>query len=290
MLNLLRIELSKAVRSKFFIFSTVLGCTFAALSAGYIYMNYSSDAGVAETIRRMEETGASYHIIMEANTLYGSWIGAESGSLGYTLFFTLLPILAALPCGFAFSDELNSGYLKSVVPRCGRQKYFTSKLVSAFIAGGVTVAISLIFNLLLMSLFLAAISPNIIYGFYGFAIQHGDMLSTIAYSHPLLFTAIYICIDFVFSGLFACLSLSAAFFFKHRAASVIVPFLLITFCDMARTLLYYISTIQISPLKILHTIPIDNITKPIIAVAWFVIFCMLTVPLILIKGQRREII
>jgi hypothetical protein len=290
MANLLRIELGKAIWSKFFIFSTVLGCIFAALSAGYIYMNYFSDAGVVEAIRWIEETGTSYHIIMEANTIYGSWIGAESGSLGYTLFFTLFPILAALPCGFAFSEELNSGYLKSVVPKCGRQKYFASKLVSAFIAGGLTVAISLVFNLLLMSLFSAAILPNVIYGFYGFAIQHGDMLSTVAHSHPLLFTAVYICIDFVFSGLFACLSLSAAFFFKHRAAAVIVPFLLITFCDMARTLLYYISTIQISPLKILHAIPVDNITKPIVAVAWFVVFCALTVPLILIKGRRREII
>jgi hypothetical protein len=290
MSNLVRIELVKALRNRYFVVSTVLGCVFAALSAGYIYMNFTSEAGIVEVIRRMENAGVSYHIIMEANTLYGSWIGAESGSLGYALFFTLLPILAALPCGFAFSEELNSGYLKSIIPKCGRQKYFMSKLISAFIAGGLTVAVSLVFNLLLISTFLAAIPPNIIYNFYGFAIQHGDMLSAMAYSHPMLFTATYIFIDFAFSGLFACLALSAAFFFRQRAASVIVPFLLIMLCDMARTLLYYISQVQISPLKILHAAPVDNITKIFVVASWFAVFCTLTVPLILIRGRRREII
>lgn len=289
MKNLLKTELRKALKNKFFVFSVLLGLIFVIISAFYVLRGYYSDNGILAGLSRIEEEGIQQETTLEGTTLYNSWIGGEGFSLGYTLFFTLLPILAMLPCGLAISEELRGGYLHVIVPKCGRKNYFLSKIISAFVAGGLAVTIPLVFSLLLISLFIPAITPNIIYFMY-YPIMHGDIFSQIIYSYPILFTVLYLCIDFVFSGLIACLSISAAFLFKHRAAPIVVPFLFIIGSDMARSFLYYISYVQISPLKLLHAMPVEGSSKAPVMLAWLLIFLLLTVPFIMIRGCKREIL
>jgi hypothetical protein len=288
MKNLLKTELRKALKNKFFIFSVLLGMFFVIISAFYVLRVYYSELGTIGIINQIKEKGIQQNPIIEGTTLYNSWIGGEGLSLGYTLFFTLLPVLAMLPCGLAISEELRGGYLHVIVPKCGRKNYFLSKIISAFVAGGLAVTIPLVFSLLLISLFIPAITPNVIYFMY-YPISHGDFLSGIIYTYPMLFTALYLCIDFVFSGLIACLSISAAFLFKHRAAPIVVPFLFIIGSDMARAFLYYICYVQISPLILLHAIPMAGSSKAPVMLAWLLIFFFMTVPFIMIRGCKREI-
>ena len=203
------------------------------------------------------------------STLYCEWIGGEVFSVAVSLFYTLLPLLAILPYGSSFSEEVHSGYIKVVISRCGRRTYFLSKFAAAFVSGGAVIVLPQTVSLLICAAVFPAVKPNVIYHQY-LALHHW--------------------IDFVFAGLFACLAISAAFFFRSRLAVIAVPFLALLGSDMARSLLGHISYVEISPLKFLHAIPFENYTKTPVVLLWLLLKNLLTVPVILGKGCRYEVL
>jgi len=287
MIRMLRIELYKTLRTHFFALSVLISMVFVIMSAVSCLSYYYSDAGIIGAIKRVEEHGFSQGIHL--GTLYGTWIGGQDISLGGKLFFTLIPLLATIPCGWLLFEEVHSGYLKTIIPKCGRKKYFLSKAIATFITGGLAIVIPLIFSLVVISLFIPAIKPNVIYSHMEFSMWHGDLFSELAFSHPLLFTTVYLCIDFVFAGFFACLSITTVFLAKTRAAVVIIPFLFITVCDMARMYLFYISYIEISPIMLMHPLPLENTATAPVMVAWLTILSVFTLPFILSRGLKHEI-
>lgn len=282
----LKLEIGKAIKNKCFILSITFGFFCAALSAVYILRMYYSDIGILESIR-LAEKGNCLEIIMEATTLYNSWMGAESMSIGSILFFRLLPLLAVLPCGYYYSKETNGDYLCFCSIQCSRTSYLLCKAVAAFLAGGIVIVVPLLFSFLLVSLFIPAISPNIIHNEY-FSMRHGDLFSGIAYSSPLLFTFIYLLLDFVFAGFIGCLTLPTALIFKHRAAPIIVPVLFITASDFARMLLYYRSYAEISPLNLMRALQPSNIATTPVVVAWLIIFFAIIALTVMVGGKSTK--
>jgi hypothetical protein len=86
------------------------------------------------------------------------------------------------------------------------------------------------------------------------------------------------------------LTLSVALLFKQRTATIIIPFLLITACDMSRMFLLYISYLEISPLNLVRAIQPSNIASGPIVILWLTVLAALSVPLVLIGGCKHEII
>lgn len=289
MKNLLRTELRKAFRNGYFLASLTLGILFVALSAWYEISLYYSDIGFLQQVRTVEEMGYVKYPLVPMSILYNSWIGGECVSVGYTLFFTLLPLLAVLPYGRSFSQEQKNGYLKVIIPRCGRTRYFASKWVATFLSGGVAVVLPLLVSLGICALVFPAVKPNVIYNHY-FAFGHESMGSALFHTHPLVYTLLYLGIDFVFSGLFACLSLTTAFFFRQRLAPLVVPFLLLIGADLLRTFFLYISYVEVSPLLLMHPMPVVNATKAVVLLGWLLVFTALSVPVVYAKGRRYEIL
>ena len=209
MSKILKLELKKAFCSKLFLFSILAGLGFVISSAHSMYeLNYVSfDRPFALA---MIENGQMFELIFEGKSLYTGWIGAEINSSASMSFFIILPLLAMLPCGFSLVGDIRSGYTKLIVPKCGRKNYILAKLISAFISGGAVAALLLISSVLIVALFLPAVAPKIINSMY-FPVLHGDILSQIAYSKPMLFILCYIGLDFIFCGLFACIPVATAF-------------------------------------------------------------------------------
>lgn len=168
---------------------------------------------------------------LESATLYkyNRWIGTRT-DLGSVLFFYLVPLIAVLPCGWNISTEINSGYLKLIVPKVGRQKYFSAKLLAAFLSGGTVIAIILLLGLAIMAALVPAIQPTP-YNNMHYWVYHGDLFSSIAFSHPLMYVLIYIIIDFIFAGLFACMSLVVALHSESRIAALVIPYIVVYIVD-----------------------------------------------------------
>ena len=93
--RLLKMECCKAMRNPFFLAVLAAGMLFAVLAALY-------NIGAYRTwMDNVRITGGNP--MQQAASLYNHWIGGEAQSLGYTLFYTLLPLLAVFPYGWSYS-------------------------------------------------------------------------------------------------------------------------------------------------------------------------------------------
>lgn len=214
---IVKLEISKAIKNKFFLTTLIIALIFTLLSAWYMIDLYYY------TQNAMRIHGITGNPMTPAFSLFNHWVSGESTSFGFTLFFTLLPLLAVLPYGWSYFIEYKSGYLKQVVVRSSKLQYFLAKYIATFMAGGLVVCIPLVINLLVVACFIPAITPSPMYALY-YSIAHVSMWSQFFYSQPLFFVILYLMLTFIFGGLFATMSLSISFFCKNRIAIILVPF------------------------------------------------------------------
>lgn len=135
MKNLLKIELKKAFFSKSFLagFGILMLCAFcSALFAienwGDYNPNYLYEYCMKDGSYTMNPDFPLYN-------LFSTWIGADTMSLAGTLFYYLMPVGAALPYAWSFHTERKSGYLKNIVSRAEKKRYFPAKLTAVFLSG-----------------------------------------------------------------------------------------------------------------------------------------------------------
>ena len=109
--KLIKLEMKKAIYSKFFLMGLALLLLFALLSAWYIIEcngNYNPERITSSLIT---EDGSFY--MNPDISLYGfyhGWIGADVISIAGNVFFKIIPIAAAIPYGWTFCREYKSGY------------------------------------------------------------------------------------------------------------------------------------------------------------------------------------
>ena len=289
MKKLILIELRKTLRNRWFVISLGFGALCAAACLWSVLKQYTSDTGMQGQIAALQREGRSVGMDpTQGGSLYQSWIGGAGMNLGSTLFYALLPLLCALPCGWCFCEELSSGYLHMAAPLCGRRRYFASKMTAFFVAGGLVALVPQLLSLLLTALFIPAVRPSIVYFLY-YPISHGAMLSGLYYTYPLCYVLIVLGIDFVFGGLFAWLSMTVALLTGNRIRAAVIPFLLILAGDLSENLIAYVCYWEISPLNILHPLSAANVVKGWIILAWAGILLAVSVPILLRKGGRYEI-
>lgn len=288
MRKLLKVELKKAFSNSWFIIALLIGMALVCINAYQVAVAYYGENGVADYIRSCLSNKIIPKDGLDGTTLYNSWLGATMDTSA-VVFFYLVPLLAILPCGWNTAEEINGGYLKIVVPRIGRKKFYFTKLLAAFISGGTAIAIPLFSSLCVTAAIVPAITPHPYNNMY-YWIYHGDLLSSLAFSHPLIYAFVYIIIDFIFAGCFACLPLIVALRSEKRIAALVVPYIAVILCDAARNFLNYISYIEISPLNLMHSLPPQNAAKPFVLIAWLLIFSVVILVFGLRKGVNQEIV
>lgn len=107
-----------------------------------------------------------------------------------------IPILATLPFGSSFYDDINRGYARNVCVRAKKKYYLIAKYIAVFVSGGCVVAIPMAFSFLISSMFLPTMLPEASYTFTNIypAYKWADLF----YVQPLLYTSIYILSHFCF--------------------------------------------------------------------------------------------
>lgn len=288
MKRLLSLELRKAFYNKWFLAALLIGFVFAGLSACNAALRYYGEGGVVDYIESCISGGVLPKSGLVGTTLYNSWLGATMDSAS-TVFFYLVPLIAVLPCGWNISEEIHSGYLKVIVPHVGRRNYFSAKLIAAFTSGGAAIAITMLFSFGITAAILPAIAPKPYQNMY-YWVYHGDLFSSLAYSHPLVYAMAYILIDFVLAGCFSCLSMVVALRSEKRAAALVVPYIVVMLCDSLRNCTNYICEIEISPLNLMHSLPPSSAAKPAILILWLLIFTVVILVGGLREGVKREIV
>lgn len=195
MCSVLKLELKKAFKNKFFWISVVLGCLITLLSFEHmVNMYYEGMSAISGN-----STDIIYDPHIGINTVFNCWIGGEPFSLGSSIYFFVFPLLIALPYGWSYSEERKCGYRRMMITKTGKKKYYCAKYVAVFLSGGVAMVLPLIFNFWMTLLVVPAILPdvtmNMFYGVFG-----GSFLAELYYTVPFLYVAIYLFIDFVYCG------------------------------------------------------------------------------------------
>lgn len=67
---------------------------------------------------------------------YGTHLKVLQNAIKSDALCLLLPVFAALPYTSAFLEEIDSGFIKSYLPRAGRWHYISAKILAAAISGG----------------------------------------------------------------------------------------------------------------------------------------------------------
>ena len=97
MKNVLQIELNKAIKTRYFAISIIIGTMIGIV--GLVYnVNLVYNSQIYDGINPC----------YEGFTLFNHWIGGEGFSLGSSLYFFVFPLLIALPYGWSFCGEKNS--------------------------------------------------------------------------------------------------------------------------------------------------------------------------------------
>ena len=154
-------------------------------------------------------------------SLYSTWMGNELFPIQSYIFYLILPLLAVLPFGSSFFEDIKSGYIINVCTRVEKKIYFKAKYLAVFLSGGVAVVAPLLLNLVLSSMFMPAFIPD--NGTVG-TISPTTMAYEVFFTHPLIYVLMLIVIDFIFAGVIATLVLSYTYFTEHRFGVMIVPF------------------------------------------------------------------
>lgn len=286
MRGLLKTELKKVFRSPWFASAVLIGlacalwCLWDAAKAVY------GEGGWYET-RALYMENKVIWADPEYVMLYNTWLG-RSDSTAHTVFYRIFPLLALLPCGYGISEEVNGGYVKAVIPLVGRRKYFSAKLLAAFLAGGAAVSIPLLTNLALTAAVVPALKPQPYLSMY-YQVNPGDLFSSFSCSRPLLFALSYIGVDFVFGGLMACLALPVALMNEKRVAALAIPYICLLLADAAKGFLRYISYMEISPLDLI-SVSRYNTARPWLYGVWLVILLGVNLGFGLWKGAKRDIV
>lgn len=161
------------------------------------------------------------------------WFG--TGKLGIHTVFTLLPVCAVLPYASAFHQERKVGYLRVMLPQCGKKSYFLAKTMAVFLTGAAVVILPLVVNFLAVSAFIPATAPQVNYNFYNYVL-FGDLWADLFFNQPLLYVALYILLDSLFGGLLGLFAFALSFLIRNRVVILVLPLLFLLGLDYFSTL------------------------------------------------------
>lgn len=229
-------------------------------------------------------SGFSLNPELPGTTLFTSWIGADHISPAASLFYLLLPLIAALGYGWSYCSECKSGYIKNVTTRTSKTNYFLSKYIAVFLAGGMVVTVPILLNIMAVAVFIPAIQPDVFYDVY-YAAHPWSTLTPLFYAHPVVYMLLKIVTTFIFAGLISEICICISFLSKNKFVSVFTPLFLLLFIN------YLSNTVnnlpQISPIQFLHTGKI-YVSLSVICLEVVLLFAV-SFAVTLVRGKKNDI-
>ena len=214
-------------------------------------------------------------------SLFSTWMGNELFPIQSYIFYLILPLLAVLPFGSSFFEDIKSGYIINVCTRVEKKIYFKAKYLAFFLSGGVAVVAPLLLNLVLSSMFMPAFIPD--NGTVG-TISPTTMAYEVFFTHPLIYVLMLIVIDFIFAGVIATLVLSYTYFTEHRFGVMIVPFVFYFFIYSLTNL---IDKTDYSLFFMLNGGANNNYLP--VYILYFLLFFILSYVIFMWKGKKQDV-
>ena len=216
--TLVAIEWRKLLQCRPFWVVLAVGIVCASVAAAGEVASYLQDEPTR--VSRMEYTYQQPFALSP----YTRWIPVDRIEFWANLFVFIAPMLIALAYSWSLRSELLSGYAQKLYVAVTRPRYYLSKALVTFVAGGLIVAVPLVIDFIILACFLPLYTPSII-DVTAFGIYSKVPLSQLFYQAPWAFVAVRLLIDFVLAGLWATLVLGLSLFLRNRVVLMVGPYL-----------------------------------------------------------------
>jgi hypothetical protein len=213
-------ELSKLFRSRSLWIAVAVGGLLAlihfAFTVAYVQWAYYSNLDFK-----------GHPVGLDNISLLYRFLGCDDFTAVGTLFYLVLPILAAFPYGASLYHERKNGYQIQVIARVGKKRYLAAKFITAFLSGFLVIGAALVLDLMLCAT-VCPLSPVSILSLE-MSTGQGNFAVNLFYSAPALYLLAAIGVSAVWGGVCAALSLAAEMFVHNGVIITLFPFLLLYF-------------------------------------------------------------
>lgn len=218
MSGLLISELGKAFKNKWFLLALLVGCALACIAAQHSIQEYLQYYDNVWQMRDEYVYGDSLY------SCYVKWMSVYGLDKYVNIFYSLAPLLACVPYSWTLGREVYTHYVDQLFARCSRGKVLFAKVIAAFSVGFVVVVVPQLVNFLATACFIPATTPSVLDQTYNF-ITDQNLLASLFYTHPLIYTIVYLLISGTLCGLWSAFVLCFSGFALSRVVSILVPYL-----------------------------------------------------------------
>lgn len=149
------------------------------------------------------------------------WMGASAYRMQSYWYYMIFPLLAVMPYVGSWYDDYHFGYVKNILLRCDRKHYFAAKGTAVFLSGGLSVTFPLVLNFLLTATKRPVLYPD---PFTAIGPMSYCIGSEFYYTHPLLYTMLYLIFDFVMGGLIALAAGLLCMSVNYKFIALVLPY------------------------------------------------------------------
>lgn len=223
-------------------------------------------------------------------SLFVRWIGVNMDTVGYSWFYMLFPLLAALPYSWSFRGDIKSGFMKNELIRTTRVELMKNRAVTVFLSGILVIGIPLAIDLFGSAMFLPDSKPEVM----GLAtpIWSGSLFASLFYTKPWLCACLYLVTEMLWGGVIALLGMAFGILLESQLLATLAPFGLFYAMDYGVAYgLGFVSAdygYEISPLQLIHSATMGN-NPPTLVYGEMLVFFLLAVAVIAWKGKRNEV-
>lgn len=289
MKKIITLELKKAFANKLFFLAIIIGCLIAIYGV-YTMANYYLGM-IADDKSLGASLGYKFNPRIPSFILFNCWIGMTVFTMASTLFYLAAPLLAALPYCWSYGEEKYNGYCCAIMVRSGKKQYLYAKYIAIFASGGSAFVIPQLFSIFITAAFIPTMKPPTAYDM-SYGIWGGTFLADTFYEHPFLYIAFFLIIDFIFGGLLACLSFTAASVIKYKVVLTLLPFVFLLSADYLIKLLYLvpgIKYIELSPYYFLRACPAQYPFSGFAMLMWIAALFLVTISVCLIRERKIDV-
>lgn len=282
----IKIELWKATHNNMFILALIIGLL---LVSGNVFQNYTRINYLLysqlETFSLSNGTKWCYANFSHTSVYY-NWLGAGALNFSNTMFYLIMPILAAMPCSTNTFCEKKSHYHYQIQVRIKKSHNLWAKYLSGYFIGGICVALPLAVDFLINALLLPATIPlpeDMAAGSM-FETQFGSRLF---YTHPNLFVLASILLVFFWGGTLCSLAMAAGTILHHKYLILTMPFIICMLFEMLYSTNFIKTETEWSPIQLFHMVSIRS-TSGWVIIGEIGIFTLLSMLLFILRGLHDE--
>jgi hypothetical protein len=205
------------------------------------------------------------------------------------IFFFTLPIFVVIPYSWTYLSEEESGYMRTMVTRLGKARFYICKYISAFISGCITAFIPMLVSFTFTACFIPAYKPDVTYDLY-YQVRSSNLLGNIYYQHPLITVILSMMIICTFSGIWATIPYVISMFVKNKFIDMFSPYLVLLFIiSSSEKALAYRSSLEPSIMNYIRLTSSYRIQNAWVFAGEMLALFLIPFTIMLIKGECSDV-